>query len=318
MNFKLVTNRLLILSRHFETYSQIIGDRCLPGLSILAAAHPEDVNRGISECDIVFGEPSLVSKVIEQMQRVKWVQSSWAGVEPLLAPQLRHDYLLTNIRNVYGPLISEYVFSYLLMIERKIVSRRYAQSEKMWDSSLSGTLQGKLLGLLGVGSIGAHMALTAKNFGMRVYGFTRMSESCQAVDRYYHAGNWKEFASDLDYLVCTLPGTKDTNDLVDAEAISALPQKAWLINVGRGSTLDESALLGALENQRIAGAVLDVFKEEPLPAQHPFWVTPNIYITFHTAAQNNPPDIASVFIENYMRYIRGDSLNYLVNYEVGY
>jgi phosphoglycerate dehydrogenase-like enzyme len=179
-------------------------------------------------------------------------------------------------------------------------------------------LRGKTIGLLGVGSIGAEVARTAKFFGMTVRGYTRSSEDCEFVDEYFHSGDLLKFANGLDYLVAILPNTKETRKLVDAELLSALPPHFVFINVGRGSAVDESALANALEKDKLAGAVLDVFEQEPLPQEHPFWTTKNLQITYHTSAPSFPEDIAKVFIENYRLYIEGKPLKYQVDFERGY
>src|SRR5205807_10012639 len=135
-----------------------------------AAAHGSD-------CDVVLGEPSLIRPILPRLGALAWAQATWAGVEPLVDPALRRDYILTNARGVFGPLMSEYVFGYLLAHERKILERYASQQAGRWDSSPAGSLRGKQLGLLGVGSIGAVLARTAKHFGIRVNGYTRASES---------------------------------------------------------------------------------------------------------------------------------------------
>jgi phosphoglycerate dehydrogenase-like enzyme len=318
MNNRPKLHNLLILSQHFEIYRQLIEQANLPGLSIRAVGEPDQALRIGGGCDLVFGEPSLISQVLTSLPNVKWVQTSWAGVEPLLGLDMKRDYILTNVRNIYGPMMSEYVFGYLLMLERRILPRWQAQLNKKWDDRASGKLKGKIFGLLGVGTIGAHLAATAHHFGMRVYGYTRQSETCKDVDRYFHGDSWCTFAFDLDYLVCTLPGTTATKCIVDADFLAALPTKAWLVNIGRGITIDEPALVNALNNRALAGAILDVFAEEPLPPNHPLWSTPNTYITSHTAARNYPPDIASIFIENYNLFNQGEPLLYQVNFEKGY
>ncbi len=311
-------HRLLIVSQHYEIYKQLIEQSGLPGLSILAFSEPGEAIHLGSECDLVFGEPALVSQVLNHLPNLQWAQTSWAGVEPLLAADMRRDYKLTNARNVYGPMMAEYVFGYLLMIERRILLRWQAQLEKKWDDRPSGTLRGKVLGLLGVGTIGAYLSTTAHHFGMKTYGYTRQGEGSQDVDRYFHADSWRSFAAELDYLVCSLPGTSGTKGIVNAEFLSALPAKTWLVNIGRGSTVDEFALIDVLNRGVIAGAILDVFWEEPLSPDHPLWSTPNTFITYHTAARNYPPDIASLFIENYKLYIQGKPLLYRVDFEQGY
>ncbi len=318
MQINRATHSLLILSQDSESYHRLIGEAGLPSLTILATSEPAEALEIGAGCDLLFGEPARLSQVVSRLPRLKWVQATWAGVEPLLALAMPRGYQLTNARNVYGPMMSEYVFGYLLAIERGILPRWQAQQEQKWDGSTPGSLRGKLLGLLGVGSIGAHLAATARHFQMRTYGFTAHSESCPDVDRYFHPGAWPEFASDLDYLACSLPGTPATLGLVDSAHLAALPGKAWLVNVGRGSTVDETALVEALRSGAIAGAVLDVFMQEPLPPGHPLWSTPHTFITSHTAARNYLPDIANLFIENYRRYIAGQPLLHQVDFDLGY
>ena len=187
-----------------------------------------------------------------------------------------------------------------------------------WQRTESGVLRGKTIGLLGVGSIGAHLAGTAKHFKMRVRGYTRGSETSPEVDEYYHGDDLLNFAEGLDYLVCVLPRTRDTNKIVDTSVLNALPPHAVLVNVGRGNAVDEAALVSSLTKGRIAAAVLDVFEQEPLPEDHPFWTTPNLYMTFHTSAISYPEDITRVFIENYQLYVEGNPLKYVVDFEQEY
>src|SRR5262249_28724705 len=153
-----------------------------------------------------------------------------------------------------------------------------------------GTLREKTIGLLGVGTIGAALARTAKHFGMRVKGFTRASESCVDVDEYFHGDDRFAFAAGLDYLVSTAPNRRDTLRVVDPALLAARPPRRVFVNPGRGSIVDEQALAAALREGRLGGAVLDVFEQEPLPADHVFWRTPNIVITSHTAALSFPVD----------------------------
>jgi phosphoglycerate dehydrogenase-like enzyme len=269
-------------------------------------------------CDVALGEPSLLRTVLGQMPELRWVQATWAGVEPLLDPVLRRDYVLTNARGVFGALMSEYVFAYLLAHERRVFARHAAQSGGRWDATPPGTLRGKQIGLLGVGSIGAALAATAKHFGMRVKGYTRASEGCADVDEYFHGSDRAAFASELDYLISVVPNTAETRGMVDATLLGALPARAVFVNPGRGSTVDEMALAEALAAGRLAGAVLDVFQQEPLPPDHVLWRTPNVLITSHTAALSAPRDIAPVFVENYRRWIAGAPLRHQVDFERGY
>jgi phosphoglycerate dehydrogenase-like enzyme len=214
--------------------------------------------------------------------------------------------------------MSEYVFGYLLFFEKKMLERIRAQQARKWERSESGILRGKTIGLLGVGSIGAHLAETAKHFEMKVRGYTRASETSTQVDRYYHGQELLDFARGLDYLVVVLPRTEGTNQIVNAALLNVLPPQAVLVNVGRGNAVDEPALVKALDEGRLAAAVLDVFDKEPLPEDHPFWTTPNLYMTFHTSAISYPDDITKLFVENYQLYLAGKPLKYVVDFERGY
>jgi phosphoglycerate dehydrogenase-like enzyme len=322
----LVSHKLLILAQDETKYRALIEEARLANLE-LATQPAEDV-------DIVLGEPSRIKAALASLPALSWVQSIWAGIEPLVGPASRRDYVLTNAREVFGGLISEYVIGYLLAHERKIFQKLEAQKNKHWDESDTGTLQGKTIGLLGVGSIGAEVARTAKFFGMNVRGYTQGSETSKQVDEYFHplesdsllsgaqtqqqVAVLQSFANGLDYLVSILPNTMDTRKVVNADLLNALPAHALVINVGRGAAVDESALMEALNQNKIAGAVLDVFEQEPLPKEHPYWKTPNLLMTFHTAAISLPEDITKIFIENYKLFNKGEPLKYQVDFERGY
>jgi phosphoglycerate dehydrogenase-like enzyme len=306
--------KLLILSYNTDEYAKLIQQADLPNLKIVTDP---------AECDIVLGEPKKIRDALPLLSHLKWAQSIYAGVEPLVQPGQRRDYVLTNARGVFGELMSEYVFGYLLLHEKKMLERIRTQQAKQWDRAETGWLRGKTIGLLGVGSIGAHLAGTAKHFSMNVWGYTKESETSTQVDRYFHPDGLESdsllsFAKGLDYLIVVLPRTKGTNQIVDANVLNALPSHALIINVGRGNAIDEPALVEALIQKKIAGAILDVTEKEPLPVEHPFWTAPNLLLTFHTSAISYPEDITKLFIENYKLYMEGKSLKAQVDFEKGY
>ena len=312
-------SRVLILSKNASEYRRLIDAAGLPGLEKPAAAvSPSEALALGEDFDVVFGEPALIRDVLARLRDLRWVQATYAGVEPLLDPSLRRDYLLTNARGVFSSLMVEFVFGYLLQHERRMFERYRAQQEERWDASVTGSLRGKTLGLLGVGSIGAALAGTARHFGMGVRGYTRASESCPDVEAYYHGSRLQDFAGGLDYLVGVLPNTRETRRIVDASLLKQLPIHAIFVNVGRGSTVDESALVTALQTGKLAAAVLDVFEQEPLPPGHVFWHTPNLLMTFHTSAPSIPGDLARLFIENYRRYAEGRIPLHAVDFEKEY
>ncbi|MBW7882988.1 MAG: D-2-hydroxyacid dehydrogenase [Caldilineaceae bacterium] len=308
---------ILILTARAQQYQQLL-EAALPDLTFIAAPTVEAARPVVEQTSIILGDPRPVRSLLNELPALRWVQCTWAGVDLLVEPGLRRDYILTNVRDVFGPLMAEYVLGYALMLERRGWQRFRAQMERRWDSTVAGTLRGKRLGLLGVGSIGGEIARMAHHFGMATLGYTRASEDCPHIDAYYHGDACLQMAAQCDYLVSTLPDTAASRRLVNRELLAALPPHAVFMNVGRGSVVDEDALMAALQEGSIAGAVLDVLETEPLPPEHPLWTVPNVLITSHTAAASFPTDIAPIFVENYRRFQAGEPLLYRVEFERGY
>ena len=153
--------------------------------------------------------------------------------------------------------MSEYVFGYILGLERNITFHQQAQSQCSWTPKLPGRLKDKTIGIMGTGSIGQHIASTAQHFGMQVLGFSYSGSSKPNFEKCFTIEQLHSFLSDCDYVVCTLPDTSATTNLINQAAFEAMKSSAWLINVGRGIVVDETALLEALNTKAIAGAVLD-------------------------------------------------------------
>lgn len=311
-------NSLLILSKDAEKYLKIFCRHNLPDLHISGATDSTEALDLCSRCNIIFGDPDLIKPLLNDAVKLNWVQSSWAGVEPLLGTTSRKDYLLTGVKGIFGPLISEYVLCQILVHEKKVIERYESQKTQCWNDVKPGTLRGKTIGIMGVGSIGADIARTAKHFGMVTKGYTRKDSSCKYIDSYFHEDQIDEFVTQLEYLVCILPHTPSTRNLINWPVFKAMKKSAVLINVGRGSSVDESSLEKALWESEIAGAVLDVCKTEPLPPEHSLWTAPNITITSHTAGPTFPEDVAPVFVRNYLKFIRQESLDYVIDFKRQY
>lgn len=309
---------VLILSSRAADYARLLSEANLPDVELHTASRVEDAAAWAAQCPVALADPPLVRQLLPQLTALRWLQATFAGVETLTAPGLRRDYVLTNARGVFGELMAEYVMGYVIMHEKLGWQRFLAQRERRWDTTWPGRLRGKTMGLVGVGSIGAEIARVAKCFGLRTLGYTRASEGCPHIDGYYHGDALADMAAAADYLVCSLPNTPASHHLIDGRVLAAMPAHALFVNVGRGSTVDEAALVDALQARRIAGAVLDVFATEPLPADHPLWALPNVLITSHTSALSFPEDIAPIFLENLRRYAAGQQLLYRVDFERGY
>ena len=311
-------NRLLIITWDSTLYAELIMRLDLTDLELIACESIEEAKKLVEHHNIILGEPARIANVLGAAKKLQWVQSIFAGVEALLGPGRRTDYVLTGVKGVFGPLMSEYVFAYILALERNIFKVYENQKERIWKKIPYESLQGKLLGICGLGSIGRHIGQTAKHFGMKVWGYKRSYEEVSEVDRIFFRANFREFLSNPDYLVITLPSTPETLHLIDYEAFHAMKRSALLISIGRGNVVSESALVRALEEKLIRGAVLDVFEEEPLPEKSPLWALPNVLITPHNSGFSFPENVVKIFAENYQRFVDNKPLKYMVDFDRGY
>jgi len=303
---------VLIVSEECDAYTRLLAD--LPVAAVCDAAAAAEAYAGQ---EVVLGEPDLVAPALPAMRGVRWVQSTWAGVKPLL-DAARGGLIVTGVKEVFGPQMADYAIGYMLALELDVLGRHERQRARQWDTRDTGGLEGKSLGVMGTGSIGAHIARKAVCLGMRVTGYSRAGRAVEPFAAVYPGPDLQAFLAGLDFLVAALPDTPETTDLLDASAFEAMPDHCCLINVGRGNVVDEAALSSALGKGQLGAAVLDVFKQEPLPADHPFWSAPNLLLTAHVAARSYPEDIAGIFRANYRRYLVGAPLEYVVDPARGY
>ncbi len=306
---------VLILDRDADDYQRRLASLAADGVRFITAV--DGLPDGAAEAAVVLGAPDRVVAALPSLPRLRWIQSTWAGVTPLL-PATRQGVLVTGIKDVFGTQMAEFVMACLLEHAIDLPARRAAQQRGEWLDTPTGTLHGKTLGVMGTGSIGVEVARRAGAFGMRVLGFSRRGEARSPFEEVHGADGLHAFLAKCDYLAGVLPDTPATRNLLDAEALAALPAHAVLVNVGRGTLIDDEALVEALEAGRLAGAVLDVFREEPLPADHPFWRCPGLTVTAHVAARSWPADIAAIFEDNLRRFRRGAPLRYRLDPERGY
>jgi phosphoglycerate dehydrogenase-like enzyme len=308
---------VLILASDARDYVPLLADLGGGDVELSVASSASEARARYSGQPVVLGQPDLVAAVLDGMPDVSWVQSTWAGVTPLLAAG-RRDYVLTGVKDTFGPQMAEYVLAYLLAHELKLFERLGRQANRNWWTEPSGTLKGKTLGILGTGSIGSYIAGAARPFGVRTIGLSRSGERAEGFDRVLPVSRLDEFLTAPDYLVCVLPDTPGTTHLLDESAFGLMKKGCYLVNVGRGNLIDENALNDALFSGRLGGAVLDVFRHEPLPPDSPLWNAPGLIVTAHVAASSWPEDIAGVFSENYRRYCEGEPLDYRIDFDRGY
>ena len=311
-------NKLLILAADAAKYSELIKAADLQQLEICSTDDRVTAQALIDGYNIILGDPDLVSEALGSAKQLEWVQSCWAGVDRLCRPGLRQDYVLTGAKDIFGPLISEYVMTYLFALERRVFSMRSNQLKQHWKPLPYRPAREITLGIVGLGSIGQHLARTARFFGLRVIGLNRSGSACEDVDKVYVKDDLAGFFQELDYIVLTLPDTSGTRHFINAGVLELMKPSAVLINVGRGAIINEADLVDALRDGIIGGAVLDVFTNEPLPRDNPLWTMPGVYITPHNAATSFIEDIVGIFIKNYGRFLRGENLQYVVDFELGY
>jgi phosphoglycerate dehydrogenase-like enzyme len=305
---------VLVISRHAQRFAELIEARQLPGLEAHYCEQSEEALQHCDGAEILFGAPDCIAPVLAKCPRLRWVQSSWAGIKPLLECQ-RRDYRLTGVKDIFGPPMSEYVLAWLLGLERQLVQHATARH---WDDTTKPGLAGKTIGIMGTGSIGSHVAGTCKAFGINTRGLNSDGRQQAGFDACFPLSRIAEFATNLDYLVALLPDTSATDNLLDAELLSHLKPGAIVINGGRANCIVEGDLVAALESGQLGHAVLDVMRQEPLPDEHPLWAVKNLHITSHTAAPTRVESIIEIFCDNYHRYIAGEELHYPIDFDRGY
>jgi phosphoglycerate dehydrogenase-like enzyme len=311
-------NQLLLLTDEPNEFYQLLLKYDLPNLEVIPCSSENEAKRIIPNCQITLAHPVMLAACLHYSRDLKWVQSIWAGVEALMTPGLRKDYLLTGIKEVFGPLISEYVFAYILALERQLFDTRLNQLETEWKKLTYRSLKDLVIGIAGFGSIGQQLARTANHFGMRVMTYRRMPGKHPLAERSFSGEELDYFLQNLDYLVLTLPKTPDTDHIINSAALTQMKPSSVVFNVGRGNAIVESDLIEALRSRRIRAAVLDVFEAEPLPLESDLWRLPNCFITPHNAALSFPHDIVKIFVDNYHRYISGQPMQNVIDFKRGY
>lgn len=279
-----------------------------PELELQVPADPVEAVRLAQRPCYWLGQPDRAAALLREGVKPLWLQSTWAGYAPLLAADLPDDYRFSRAVGLFGQSIGEYVLTYLLQHERQVAARQLSQREGHWDTRAPGTLAGRRLLLVGAGDIGQDIARLFAPFGMILTGVARSARTSPGFARVVPLAELHQVARDADFVVNLLPDSGSTRDLYDADFFAALPAGALFINAGRGTSVVDAELIAALESGQLAGAVLDVFRQEPLPAEHPFWRTPNLHLTAHVAGPTPPAAAVRLFLDNLQRLQQGQPL----------
>jgi phosphoglycerate dehydrogenase-like enzyme len=241
-----------------------------------------------------------------------------AGVERLLVPELPARVLVTRAAGIFGPWMAEYALAWCLWVTQRIDGFRASQRQRRWAPVDPVPLRGQTLCVVGLGDIGRCIARAGRALGMRVIGVTRSGRGPREAERVYRTSALRAALGRADFVVLTVPLSDATRGLVGAAELAVMKPSAWLINIARGPIVVEAALLDALRQRRIGGAVLDVFDTEPLPADHPLWALHNVAITPHISGPSTPREIGPIFNDNLRRYLAGRPLRHVVDRRRGY
>ena len=269
--------------------------------------------RDFGSVRILVGGPSDLVPWIDLCTNLKWIQSTWSGVDAL-SGHIPAGVVVTPLRNVFGQSMSEFVLGWILALERRILDRAQAS---IWDDMPEIGVFGKTMGILGTGSIGGAIARTAQHFRIRCRGLNSDGRPVEGFERCFKAGDHR-FFDDLDYVVSVLPKTTQTENVINRDALQRLSPNSIVINIGRGNAIDDDALSTALASGSVGAAVLDVFREEPLPESHPYWQEPNVFITSHTSAPTLGRFVAQAMAPNLERFISGQDLLETFDADKGY
>lgn len=257
---------------------------------------------------------------------VRWVQATSAGIGDFVR---RHgldkmNATFTTASGVHAKPLSEFVAWAMLSFVKNYPVARLQQREHRWERFCGDELAGKTLAVVGLGRIGREIARVAGLLGVRVVGAKRNVEGSRPSDLFveavYGPDQIAEMVSTADFVCLSSPATPQTRAMIDADVLASMKPRAVLINVGRGSLIDESALLGALRAGKLAGAVLDVAADEPIPAQHPFWSMDNVIVFPHSASTSRQENakIVSLFLDNLDRYLSDRPLLNVFDYDRAY
>jgi glyoxylate/hydroxypyruvate reductase A len=288
------------------------------GAVVRAAATPTEAAEWIGDAEILYAW-KLPPHLYARAARLRWIQVMGAGVDWALVPELPPRVVVTRAPGIFGPWMAEYVVGWCSWVTQRVETYREAQRQRRWlDHVLPGRLRGATLTIVGLGDIGRCIARAARALGMRVLGVTRSGRPAREAQRVYRVAHLARALAEADFVVVLLPLTPATAGLVGVDALAAMKPTAWLLSIGRGAVVDETALLAALTQRRIGGAVLDVFASEPLPPHHPLWRLDNVVITPHIAGPSTPEEIAPVFNDNLVRYLAGRPLRHVVDRKKGY
>jgi phosphoglycerate dehydrogenase-like enzyme len=292
-------------------------------VQMTVAGSAEELNRALPDADVIFG--SINAEMLAKAKNLRWLQATEAGMEKLLFPELvKSDVVVTNMARMFAPAISETAIGMLLSLTRGLAKYYFPQFEKrVWNAERNLVeVDGMTMGIAGMGGLGSFTAMRAHyGFNMRILATdAKPMVKPIFVDTLREPGWLMEMVPQVDVLVSAAPSTKETAGMFNERVFRAMKKTAYFINISRGALVDEAALVRALKEGWIAGAGLDVTRQEPLPPTHPFWDCPNLILTCHTAgfSPERRLRLMGLLAENVRRYSNGLPLVNVVDKQRGY
>ncbi len=320
-------NTLLIgLDPNTVSEEQLAQIRALaPDMEVLVTSDSAEIEAVLDQIEIAAG--GIPRELLPGAQNLRWYQNWGAGVDWLLhqpdTPE--YQFIVTNVSGVHAIPISEHIFALMLAFARRLHDAARAQGEGRWirheELGPISELAGKTMVLVGAGAIGGRTARLARGLEMRVLGVRRHpAVGAPCVEAMYGPDQLLDVLPEADFLVLAMPLTFETERMIGEAELRAMKPTAHLINIGRGGTVDQDALVEALQEGWIAGAGLDVFETEPLPEDSPLWGMDNVILTYHYAGSNPVYNqrAMTIFIDNLCRYRAGEPMRNLVDKQLGY
>ena len=298
-----------------------------PGSRIVTVSLEGLADSDLSDVEVLLRGPmpqGIFDRLLSRCPRLMWVHSATAGVERVLTPAaLERGIAITNARGVFSDPIAEYVLMMILAISRRLPLLLELQRERTWQPLEGREMADVTVGVVGLGSIGTRVAQLALTFGSRVIATRRQPGAPEGLSGRLEVLPPEELPrlmSESDFIVLALPLTSGTEGMFDGPLLAQAKPGAWLINVARGALLDDRALLRAVNDGRLGGAVLDAFRDEPLPSDSPLYTAPNVIVTPHTSWSSRRVLDRSIelFCDNLARFRTGEPLLNLVDHGAGY
>ena len=315
----MTVHKLLIVSDDGPRYREIFA-REAPELEV-KLYDPDDpaTAQFAREMDILYAW-SFPPDLLADAARLRWVSSTGAGVDNVTAAReyLPPGVVATRMVDIFNDAMAEYVLGYLLALTLDMRRVLRQQAAKEWVQFAPPLLRGKRAVVVGLGRIGGEVARTLRRAGLDVIGVSRTGRPAEGIEVVHTIGDLDAVLPRADVLVLVTPLTHETRGLIDGRRLALLPPEAVVVNIGRGAVIKQDDLLRALQDGRLGGAILDVFEREPLPRDSPLWTMDNVIVTPHISGPDNIPVNAQRFLENYRRFVAGEPLAGVVDFERGY